>query len=357
MWRQYYQRRSRNGVYTNEGAEMDNAKIKGIAGIKGVASIAIVAFHVWAIFGFAGESYVLDKVVGNFDSMVRLFFILSSFGIFYGYANKFEEGNLDFQVFLSKRYLKIAPAFYVIACVHLVINLIQGQGELKFSVISAILLVFGLLPYGQESIVWGGWSIGIEWVFYLLFPVFAVLMKKRKIFYTVGLFSLAEMLLYDPIMQANGIVNSHINFVRYIPYFLAGIIIYQKVDRISASKHYFILIGAFVLSLFLWDKNRDIAMLMCFSVILISVIKRDGIIFNNRMFKSLGKISYEIYLIHPLFIRIFVQFGISEVFFRLNVNMRHKFLMIYLVILIGTIICAFILNRGILKIKEKCFKL
>lgn len=48
--------------------------IAGIESIRGIASCLIICFYVWALCELSGKSSILDGIVSNFDSFVRMFF-------------------------------------------------------------------------------------------------------------------------------------------------------------------------------------------------------------------------------------------------------------------------------------------
>lgn len=109
-------------------------------------------------------------------------------------------GNKEFSFsgythFIYRRFLRIAPAFYVSVLVY---ALIIKEGNTDFSFIYNVLFHFLFL----NNIVTGNtisaplWSIGTEWHFYLFLPLFIIGSKKSRFVKTVILFSMLSILLF-----------------------------------------------------------------------------------------------------------------------------------------------------------------
>jgi len=148
--------------------------LEGIEALRGVAALMVLLYHLVELLKVPLPGS-LGFIRSHFGLGVPLFYALSGFVLAYGYS-----GNLrtppDIRAFYIRRFFRIAPLFYSMLCAWLIVNWIVWQS--KPSLVPLLLNVtflFGLVPGMHESIVWAGWSIGIEMLFYLMFPVIALL--------------------------------------------------------------------------------------------------------------------------------------------------------------------------------------
>jgi len=83
------------------------------------------------------------------------------------------------------RYARPAPLFYVVLLcqsaflAHFAPDLTALLLKVLLKVLPNLTLLFGLAAPGASSLVVGGWSLGIEFVFYILFPVILITLRSR----------------------------------------------------------------------------------------------------------------------------------------------------------------------------------
>ena len=185
-------------------------RIKGLDGVRGFASVGVVAFHVAVLGGYTGQYAMFDRTIGRGDCFVRLFFMLSSFSLMCAYYEQYDEGNFDIEKYVKKRILRIFPVFWVVMIMTILVNAYQGGTNNVWEIIGTSSMFFALMPSGQDAIVWGGWSMGIQLIFYLLFPVFLVMTRNRKRAYMSFFLSILLLLAYTN-YYGTTTYNSHIN--------------------------------------------------------------------------------------------------------------------------------------------------
>ena len=119
---------------------------------------------------------------------VQLFFIVSAFTLFYSLSRKYETHSIEIKDFFVRRFFRIAPAFYFSFLFYLCFAIWLNQlgltgrtGDYTFGRIFSTLTFTGLLsPEWLFSLVPGGWSISAEMLFYLLVPLFFMVVRKLK---------------------------------------------------------------------------------------------------------------------------------------------------------------------------------
>lgn len=152
---------------------------------------------------------------------VQLFFIMSAFTLIMSWRRqthlKYGEKCLKFFI---RRFFRIAPMYYTGALLYFVI---RPPGEL-FSLEQLLINLTFLNSWTPETmstvdnswqVVPGGWSIGVEFSFYLLFPIlveFFSSLKKSLIFVAlslaIGSFSYYYgMFFYEPLYDKQTIDN------------------------------------------------------------------------------------------------------------------------------------------------------
>jgi len=107
---------------------------------------------------------------------VQGFFILSGFAFFYVYGRAmFDKKGLG--RFWLKRFLRLAPLFYTVLAINLLFRLPAASfGSTQF-LVENVTLTFGFI-HPNHAWVEGGWSIGVELVFYSAFPLLAWVARR-----------------------------------------------------------------------------------------------------------------------------------------------------------------------------------
>jgi exopolysaccharide production protein ExoZ len=110
---------------------------------------------------------------------VYMFFVLSGASMYVAYADRMNSG-FPVSRFLAMRLVRLCP-LYLLALA--LVFLLQMRGGLDLQLLRHaflnIVFQFGLANPGTTSQVVGGWSLGIEFVFYLVFPVLLALVSGR----------------------------------------------------------------------------------------------------------------------------------------------------------------------------------
>jgi peptidoglycan/LPS O-acetylase OafA/YrhL len=100
---------------------------------------------------------------------VHLFFVVSAFSLYH--SSRYAPTS--YGAYLVKRFFRIAPLYYVVLAFVLWRTGFPGW----LALVSNLTFTFNLIPGQEASLVWGGWSVGVEMLFYLLLPALLFLVR------------------------------------------------------------------------------------------------------------------------------------------------------------------------------------
>jgi len=288
--------------------------------------MGIVIFHVQGINQLALAKWPMF-LLSQLGMGVPFFFMLSSFSILYSLRNITLSQSAIRNYFL-RRFFRLAPLYYCMILVYCVFYYCNFKTIVTLQeVILNLTFSFSFSTYNYQGIVWAGWSIGIEFLMYLILPVFFSLASDVKSGLLLCILCLIFGTLFSNQYSKVSYVNSSYNYMNLmvmLPFFAIGIFAFRLFERNIFS-------GYKVIQLFLFNLLILLILLYCSYTI---ISKNSGIIYkylsnyrllfyswavfllfvlimqlytpvkllHNSFFAFLGKISYSIYLVHPLLI-------------------------------------------------------
>lgn len=234
-------------------------KLDWIDALRGYAVLGVVCVHC-----LMGKSDIWFSQIFGFGAKgVQLFYIVSAFTLFLSFYGRRESSNTNF---FTRRFFRIAPMFYLLIVYYLVHSCfaVHPADELQlitpWNIVSHFLLLHGLSPYWINSLVDGGWSVGVEMMFYIVCPIlfrYITNINKALIFY-IGSVIVGQLLYW--FFLANPLIDNLEIWEEYIYYFLPtqlpefaiGIVIYfiLKLDSKTAFEKSLILLIPAVVFLF-----------------------------------------------------------------------------------------------------------
>lgn len=158
----------------------NKSRIAPVDGLRAVAVLGVIWAHVWAFSGnpalSIGQLSVvnldLNRAVAIIGTGVDLFFVISGFCMYLMYARKQTSFDLNnYVIFLKKRWLRIAPAFYVVALTAAIGFVVAGKPFPWYDLLAHMVFMHTVLP-DTGGIVAPFWSLATEWHFYLFLPFF-----------------------------------------------------------------------------------------------------------------------------------------------------------------------------------------
>lgn len=294
--------------------------------LKGIAVILLCIHH-----GLQSTDYTFliagKDLVSNIQSFsklcVAIFVILSAYGLFVSYEGKNIKGIKENIRFVSVHIIKIYMTFWLVYIVAVLIlgNFVVGNvGTVYAEHPFYYMMLDGMgLSYftGTPKYVNSWWYISATFVYYICFPVLYKLVRKLKQWNYLLLLSLAVGLFLKDGMNT---------VLIYFVFFLFGMIFaerdivnrsiirleetnkWKKVLKVFLCGVIFIFVTGIRLY-FLDEKSAYyildwiLALLLMMGVAEFSVTK--GIFW--KILKFFGECSFEIFLIHGIFIRYFTE--------------------------------------------------
>lgn len=288
----------------------------GVDLLRAFSCLAILFMHVGANAQYPLDGYFYDTIVESWKNLVFLFMMISGFGMSCGYHKKILDGKLNVNSFYSKRYLKILPFFGFLLLVAIVI---EHKPETIMESFAESTLMFGLLPKSNLDTIGVSWTLGVIFVFYLLYPfiVFLTGTKKRAVFTLIGSAIMNYLCTYY-FFTEKFVVSSfsgRSNIMYCLPFFIVGVMIYQYKERIrSFVARYkfvsFIILLLALVSYYLIPYSIsgiilfDLKNLIVYALILMFAIGMSSKLCNNKIVAFLSAVSMEVYLSHMVLFRV-----------------------------------------------------
>lgn len=330
-------------------------RIHGPDVLRGLAALGVVVFHVLYLSGIPIDD-AAAAVAGRMDFFVRVFFVLSAFAIGHAYYDRI-DGTNALRAFYLKRFFRIAPLFYFMMLVGVAFRLAMHQpmpALLDFILSGSFL--FTLIPGKQSGLVGGGWSIGIEWLFYFSFPMLLALIR------TVKAAALAWLLLCTiAVISKEYLKHSFggelsdfgaLNLLAHSQYFILGLLILHATRAglptasTSAQRNGLGLAFLVALACTLYALHRPFGLpeevVLSISAPLMVLLSIAGFPtwLDNRATRWLGLVSYSTYLVQFPLIQLLQMHGIYAKLHELAGRNDLAFLLASIVTLACVVITA-----------------
>jgi len=302
-------------------------KLAYIDSVRGIAILLVIVLHVSrAVYTVLPGTFRYICSKGAFG--VQLFFVASAFTLFISYNNRSEkEGDHTNRNFYIRRFFRISPMYYLAALVYSIIfyyipRYNDGKPLVIWKVLANILYVNGMLPGAINYNPPGGWSVGVEMLFYLCLPFLFARIKSYKSaigwFVVATILSMILKLVIRHVLIAHNIDykepetwSLYYWFPNQFPVFFLGFILFFALRNFSL-KNKLNTYGLFALSTIVlavtsyympvMDPNfvipEHIVVAIFFTVNIFLLAQHPMVLFNNRVTRFLGEISFSLYLVH-----------------------------------------------------------
>ena len=298
--------------------------------LRAVSVLIVMLFH-FQVKPFSGGFIGVD-----------VFFVISGFLMTQIILKGIDLETFSLKKFYIKRIERIIPPLQILLAFVLIISIVFFfQTDIRLNAKYTFLANFFVsniyfwryVDYfsSTDNILLHTWSLGVEWQFYLIYPLVILFLKsifknREKIFWTIitaiTFLSLAVMIMT---IQNNNNFAFYMLLSRFWELSIGGLafVIGKKVTLNTISKYSIVSLGiiGIILSGVLISE-RDIwpsyyTFIPVFCTVGILTVNLDSKIFEIRILQFFGNISYSLYLWHwPWFI-LFKYFGFIGGFYTL----------------------------------------
>ena len=318
----------------------DYLGVKSTTGVKGFLAIGII-FHHLSQWVTTGEEFSNFGYMGTY--IVSVFFFLSGYGLYVQNGRK--ENYLD--NFLVKRLSKVLIPFIVISSIYLIYRRMNGQ------VLSSVYFI-DLFKKGS-TVIYNGWFVDIIILMYIFFYISFTVFSNKKIAILVN-----TVFIIFYIVLAIKLEYGFWWYDSSLPFVLGLIWAKNKkyIDEIL-NKYYFIILVCITGLLFTFHQYsfilKKLNLVDSYSYVLAAnidniiftiffVLTMRKIDFSNSRLLFLGKISFELYMIHGLVMSIFGKYFVTS---------RLNDVIFTILVLIVSISLAWLINLIIKKVSIK----
>lgn len=297
-----------------------------IEGLRGVAVGSVMIFHAaaWARIGGVNQ-----QILWFGHSGVDLFFVISGFCMLWPVLHDGQVGRLAPVRFFARRFLRIAPpyllAILVVLCTSATMWRAGGKswwgsepmqsvfptssGSFAGNIATHLTFTHGLFPSYDRSIDGAFWSLSTEWQFYLLLPGLLWLVHRFSlrvaisVTVAVPLAYLLVMRTFEPGFHDQPVPSD--NILYRLVEFGAGMLAAWLVSARRSITILGTLTAALTLVAFYVDHYGPATVTPFTYAVAYGGLVQLGYqsryvrgVFESRLLRALGRISYSAYLVH-----------------------------------------------------------
>ncbi len=249
---------------------------------------------------------------------VQLFYVVSAFTLCLSMSKRQRNEKHPIRNFYLRRFFRIAPLFYLAILYNLWQQNYWNHNPNHISllnIITTFTFTNGFSSAWINNIVFGGWSIAVESMFYIIFPfLFQKIKHVRTVFFftitTAIIMQLLRLyLLSTPTIHNNPDLQTYTFqfFPSQFPVFLVGILVYVIMhEKLTIRLKRFILLFLLGFGLLIFVQGflpfKIIAGHYLYGVLfglIVYLLAQYPIkLLVNPVFIYLGKISFSLYLAH-----------------------------------------------------------
>jgi len=287
--------------------------------LRGLAAFYVIVYHMALLPEPDLDVPQWANLIAHNGGMgVTLFFVVSAFSLYYTMPLRLREPK-PWVSFFVHRFFRIAPLFYLWIVLSLIRDKVLfdvGHGVREIAASTAF--VFNLVPQGQEGFVWASWTIGIEMLFYVAFPLYFLYARDRwrAITLALGLWlawvAVQGLLPYFPMEQKTHDMFVQWTFLRHLPVFACGALAYHLLlpngEFHDRPREIGVALSVIAVAIFVALVNGWLPTVfgdlyywqgLLFMLLLLGLGWAPVKLAVNTVTRYFGRISYSMYLNHP----------------------------------------------------------
>ncbi|ORM68763.1 acyltransferase family protein [Pantoea rwandensis] len=295
-----------------------------IDALRGIAAFYVVLYHLPHLStSSVNVPSWLSPITNAGGTGVMLFFVLSAFTLCLSMEQRSSHELTPTLNYFIRRFFRIAPLFYFFIVITFVRDIvIFGVWHSFEDVLKSCLFIFNLIPGSEQGFVWASWTIGVEMLFYVMFPLLFKLLDNIGKASAFFLASLCVRMAWQSFVgqhiqnQDEASIYYQISIIHHLPNFIVGVIAYHVYNLIVHNKAHNLGIGYFLISLSLCSYigmvyggisfyafgDLTTVQSLIYSMLLIGLSITSAKVIVNPITRKLGTISYSIYLCHSTII-------------------------------------------------------
>jgi peptidoglycan/LPS O-acetylase OafA/YrhL len=225
----------------------------GLDGLRALAALSVVCFHVW-LYRFPDPTRIrrtglLDDVLSDFRLGLLLFFVLSGYLLYRGFARAAlrRDAPVDLGVYALRRAARILPAYYLAMLGTFVllwgakgtpgVRLPNGSDLALFAVFAQNYSTHTILTFNPVT-----WTLCLEVLFYALLPLLGAIgyrwsrgRARRQAVLLVGLIAFGVAWNAGAYLLGGNMLATKA-LPAYLPYFALGMLLALWVER-AVARH------------------------------------------------------------------------------------------------------------------------
>lgn len=286
--------------------------------LRALGAVLIVVFHFNRFINIDGRWQAVDDTVKSFSLLVDLFFVISGYVISAVYTGRIRTVS-DFRWFLQKRVARLMPLHWATLAVFVliagagVLGLVNDRDPSRYDAACIVPNLLNLQAFGicrAQTFNFVSWSISAEWAMYLILPLLLWLATRGTLWLTLVTVATLAALMAIPADQPFHMWTADFGIARAAPGFLVGMIAYRlrgPLGRLPGARWWFFgsclafVAGAAV------QLDRTVLLFVCYGVGLLGVAADNAPVRPGPLVRWLapwGQLSYSIYMLHPIALKI-----------------------------------------------------
>lgn len=298
-----------------------------LSALRGLAALWVVMAHVALMPKPVFELPRWPQTLVRSGPMgVNLFFLVSAFSLCLTMPKHANEQR-PYLGFMLRRFFRVAPLFYAI----IILSYWYNPAGLPYNyktITANLTFVFNFIPGSgyQTSVVFAGWTIGVEMAFYLVFPFIyartkSVTLAIRALIVALVVATVFRSVIGDLVADPGIYIRQSI--FDLVPMFMFGIIAFNVVQIAHEWKHKRAIGAALLTSVSLQFYVIVRGMVPfgpaiywqgpMFCCLLVGLYLFPIRLLVNRATRWLGDISYSVYLVHgPIIALLIFRFPVFQ---------------------------------------------